>query len=106
MVPLLQPQDNLLFLIGGSVGMLLTSQRDNDTSVVLLLRRQFIVSPLSSCNLNFGPLAPEVDAGGSFDQIDDVGTTHTGSRFEEVKIAIIALDELHMHHSTLHAKGR
>src|SRR6266516_3964193 len=73
MIPLVQTPDDLWFLVRCGIGVFLAGKCDDDTCVVLLRLRQLVGAWSGGC-LNFGPLAPEVDACGTFDQFYDIGT--------------------------------
>ncbi len=84
--------------------MLLASQCDNDTPVVLLMLWQLVWMLLRS-GFNPGPLSPQIDTCGRLDQFYDIGTTHASSSFEKVKVAILVpFDEFHVGHSLHHPK--
>ena len=52
-----------------------------------------------SGDLQAGPLAPQVDAGRGFDDVDDVGAADARGGFEEVPGAIARADELGVRHA-------
>src|SRR5260370_38221703 len=96
MGPLRQPPDNLRFLVCRGVRVLLASQCNNDTSVVLLMLWQ-LVRVLLRSGFNPGPLSPQIDTCGRLDQFYDIGTTHASSSFEKGKGAILVpFDEFHV----------
>ena len=71
------------------IGIPLARQGDEDTTIVLLVLRQ-LVRRIIRGSLDPGPLAPEIDAGSSFDHLRDISAAHTGSGFEEVDVTILA----------------
>src|SRR6266567_3273515 len=88
-----------------AVGVFLASQRNDNTGIVLLVLWQ-LVGVFLRAGLDSGPLAPEVEACGSLDQLHNIGATYASSGFEEVKAALVAsFDELHVRYAAHHAKG-
>src|SRR5260370_34912632 len=72
--------------------------------MVLLVFRQLVDSIMRD-KFDPGPLAPEIDAGGCFDQFHDVCAAHASSGFEKVDAAVVvSFDEFGVGHSTLHAQ--
>src|SRR5260370_7058231 len=72
--------------------------------MVLLVFRQLVGSIMRD-KFDPGPLAPEIDAGGCFDQFHDVCAAHASSGFKKVDAAVVvSFDEFGVGHSALHAQ--
>ena len=69
------------------VGMFLASEGENHSGVIAAglwhCVRLFAGGDFEAC-----PFAPEVDAGGGFDNIGDVGAAYAGSDFNEIKFFV------------------
>src|SRR6266403_1528077 len=73
--------------VGGGIGMFLASERKNDSGVVAAHGGK-LVRLIPCSDFEAGPLAPEVDAGGGFDDIRDIGAADAGGHFNEIKFAV------------------
>src|SRR5258708_33597323 len=72
--------------------------------MVLLVFRQLVDSIMRD-KFDPGPLAPEIEAGGCFDQFHDVCAAHASSGFEKVDAAVVgSFDEFGVGDSTLPAQ--
>lgn len=88
-VVFLDPFDDFGVVVGGSVRFLLAGQRDYYACVVFACLGE-LVGHLPCCDFEMSPFAPQVDAGGGFDHIGDVGTADAGGDFEEIE-AVVAV---------------
>src|SRR5260370_41771328 len=82
----------------------MAGESDDECVIVLLVFRQLVGLNVRD-KFDPGPLAPEIDAGGCFDQFHDVCAAHASSGFEKVDAAVVvSFDEFGVGHSTLHAQ--
>ena len=73
--------------VGGGIGMFLAGERKNDGGIVSA-RWGKLVRLIPCPDFEAGPFAPEVDAGGGFDDVGDVGAADAGGNFNEIKSAV------------------
>ena len=91
--------------VGGSVGMLLAGERNNDAGIVATRGRK-LVRLIPCPNFEPRPLAPGVDAGCGLDDIRDVGAADAGGDFDEIEFAAgVRPQELRMGHSAHETKA-
>src|SRR5260370_7980352 len=78
--------DNFKIVVGRSVRMLLTRERKNDASIIAARGREFVGLPPYG-DFQARPFAPQIDVGGGFDDVGDVGAADAGGDFDEIEFA-------------------
>ena len=68
-------------VVVGGVGLLLTGETDDASSVALLRLRQSVLHVKERGDLHSGPFDPWVDTGGEVDDLGDVGAADAGRGF-------------------------
>jgi hypothetical protein len=90
--------------VGGRVRLFLAGERNDDSGVVAAHGGK-LVRLIPCPDFEARPFAPEVDAGGSLDDIGNVGAADAGGDLDEIEFAVgMRLQKLGMSHSTHEAK--
>lgn len=104
MVFLVETPDDFGVGVGGSVGVFLFGEGDQEAGVIVADGRELIIL-FAAGDFDAGPFGPEVDAGGGFDEIGDVGAADAGGGFEEIEAAVVARDEFGVGDAEVQAEG-
>ena len=79
--------DDFRVVVWGGVRTFLAGQGKNDASIVAP-RSGKLVGLLACSDFETGPFAPEINAGGGFDDVGNVGAADAGGDFDEIKFAV------------------
>src|SRR5579872_1653986 len=102
---LFDAQDDFRIGVGGSIGVGLAREAEDGAGVLLTDGRQ-LIGLLARAKLEFGPFAPEIDAGGGLDNVRDVSAAHASGDFNEIELAIgMGFQKLGMGNTTNQAEG-
>src|SRR5579885_3383741 len=101
---LLDAQDDFRIGVGGSIRIGLTREAE-DRAGMLLTDGWQLIGLLARAELEFGPLAPKIDAGGGLDNVRDVSAANARGDFNEMELAVgMGFQEFGMGDTTNHAE--
>src|SRR5579859_3523055 len=97
--------DNFRIGVGGSIRMLLASERKNDAGVIAADSGK-LVGLLAGGDFEARPLAPQIDVGGGFDDVGDISAANAGGDLDEIKFAVgVGLQKLRVSHAAEKPQG-